>query len=409
MNNLSVFQRLKDLESPDATMADTKPLVLSHGEGSFVWDVDGKQYIDLCAGFGSLSLGHKHPRIQKVLEQSSLYQGMGDVYASVSKTDCLESLKNLLPKEFSRGALAVTGSQAVEMAVKTAALASRGSGIICFSGAYHGLDLGVLPLAGRDDFREPFSSLMKKDNVERLPYGCPMSTLEEALKNLAKKKIKPACVVVEPILGRGGIKHPPKNWLKELSDFCQNHKILFILDEILTGSGRTGSITKSSSVPCDIICLGKALGGGFPISACFAKENVMKAWDLGQDESLHTGTFFGHPLVCEVSKETLNEIKESSLCKRSLSLGNEIRELLMKTLSPISSFQEVRGEGLLFGIELKEDGQAFKLMKSLREKGVIAIPCGEKSKTLSLTPALNIDASLLKESVKIIADCLKTL
>ena len=165
MNNFSVFRRLKEIESQDATMQDDKPLILSRGKGSFVWDVEDKKYIDLCGAFGSLALGHSHPRLRSVLDRNSLHQGMGDVYAALSKVECFETLRGVLPKKLSRGAFAVTGSQAVEMAIKTACLATGGSGVISFSGAYHGLDLGVLPLAGRDDFKEPFKDFFPKDNT----------------------------------------------------------------------------------------------------------------------------------------------------------------------------------------------------------------------------------------------------
>lgn len=407
MNNSSVYKRLKDVESSDATMSDPHPLVLSHGEGAFLWDVQGSQYIDLCAGFGSLSLGHGHPRLKATLAKASLYQGMGDVYGSLAKTECLELLSSLLPAELSRGAFAVTGSQAVEMAVKSACLATGGSGIICFSGGYHGLDLGVLPLAAREDFRDPFRSLFKEENVERLSYGCELSSLEAALQAFKARSIKPACVIVEPILGRGGAITPPEGWLQKLSDFCQEHGVLFILDEILTGSGRTGAFSKAHSVPCDLVCLGKAMGGGFPISVCFGRDSVMKHWDKGQDESLHTGTFFGHPLMCELSKETLLEISEESLGERSSEIGSKIRKFIEEQLGEFSEFKMVRGEGLLIGLEFHTEGFAVKLMKDLRKKGVIAIPCGEKGKTLSLTPALNIELSLLEESILKIKECLQ--
>ena len=409
MNNLSVFKRLKKIESQDATMPDEKPLVLSRGKGSFLWDVEGKKYIDLCGGFGSLALGHKHPRLQSVLEKSSLYQGMGDVYASLSKLECLEVLKGFLPEKISRGSFAVTGSQAVEMAIKTACLATGGSGVISFSGAYHGLDLGVLPLAGRNDFKEPFKDFFPKDKTQILSYGASSESLLKALEGFKVKGVKPACVVVEPVLGRGGVVFPKEGWLQKLSLFCKENKILLILDEILTGLGRIGSYSSSFEVDCDLVCLGKLLGGGFPLSACFGKEEVMKAWDLGREESLHTGTFFGHALMCELAKETLLEIKESSLCERSLELGSFAKEFLESELKDVFEFKEVRSKGLLLGLEFKEDGFAVSLMRRLKEKGVVAIPSGEKARILSLTPPLNIEKDVLKEAMSLIIESVQEL
>lgn len=409
MNNLEAYTRLKALESPDATMPDEKPFILERGEGSYVWDLDGKKYIDLCAGFGSLTLGHNHPRLKRVLANFTLYQSMGDVYASRSKVECLEVLKSLLPEDFTQGALSATGSQAVELAIKTACLYTGGSGVISFTEGYHGLDLGVLPFTGRDDFRAPFKSLLRDENAERVPYNCSDEDLEAAFSALKARGVQPACVVAEPILGRGGMVLPEKDFLQRLSSFCQKNGMLLILDEILTGLGRTGSYTSSSEIPCDIICLGKALGGGFPISVCFAKGDIMKSWDLGQTESIHTGTFFGHAMICEISKETLLEIKEKSLSEKAKELGVFLEKSLKEKLSHLEIVKDIRVKGLMGAIELKEAGLAVKAMFRLREKGLVVIPSGKEGRNIALTPALNISKETLEEAITILTETLATL
>ncbi len=406
LNNRNVYTRLKATECPDATMVDNNPLILERGEGSYVWDLDGKKYIDLCAGFGSLALGHNHKRLKKILENSTLYQGMGDVYASRSKLECLETLKSFLPEDFTHGAFAVTGSQAVELALKTACLYTGGSGVISFTEGYHGLDLGLLPITGREDFRAPFKGLLAKEIVEHVPYNSSNEKLEAALSALKRREVKPACVIAEPILGRGGMILPEEGFLERLSSFCKKNGILLILDEILTGLGRIGTYTSSHEISCDIICLGKILGGGFPISSCFAKKDIMKSWDLGQVESLHTGTFFGHPLMCELSKETLLEIKENSLAEKAKQLGEFLEKSLKEKLSHSKKIKDIRIRGLMGAIEFKEDGLAAKAMFSLRENGLILIPSGKEARTLSMTPALNISKDTLEEAISILTQTL---
>ncbi len=400
MNNINWFQRLKNIECPDATMEAPNPIVLSRGQGSLVWDIESKPYIDLCAGFGSLALGHSHPRLQQVLQKTELFQGMGDVYPTEAKITALETIKQHLPDYLSHGAFAITGGQAVELAIKTASLATGGSGVICFDQGYHGLDLGVLPLAGREDFKEPFQSLFKQENVERVAYGAPMEELEQALNNFKRKKIIPSSVIVEPILGRGGVIIPPEGWLAELANFCQKQDILLIYDEIMTGMGRTGSFTHAESVPCDILCLGKALGGGFPISACFSTQKIMDAWKQGQKEALHTGTFFGHPLMCEMVTETIREIEDKNLIKQACETGQYLKSEIQKKLKDFPEFKEVRVKGLMCGLEFKSPSYGVKLMNDLIPEGVIVLPCGPDGRSLSIIPAFNIERELLDQALE---------
>ena len=407
MNNINWFRRLKNIECPDATMEAPNPIVLSKGKGSLVWDLDSKPYIDLCAGFGSLTLGHDHPRLRKVLQEAPLFQGMGDVYPTDAKITALETIKSKLPSYLSYGAFAITGGQAVELAVKTAALATGGSGVICFDEGYHGLDLGVLPLAGREDFKKPFASLFNEENVEQVAYSAPKKLLKEALDRFKERNIKGSCVVVEPIQGRGGVVFPPKGWLQELADFCKEHGLMLIYDEIMTGMGRAGSYTFAEKVPCDILCLGKALAGGFPLSAVFSTHKIMDSWKLGQEEALNTGTYFGHPLMCRMATETINEVAEKNLITQATETGQYLKKIVEEKLSPFAEFKEVRVQGLLCGIEFKSPGFGAKLMHALIPEGVIVLPCAKDARTLSLIPAFNIERKLLDEALDKIVKVMK--
>ncbi|MBI2603810.1 MAG: aspartate aminotransferase family protein [Deltaproteobacteria bacterium] len=402
MNNLHWLKRLQDLECPDATWSpEDDPLVLETAQGSLLSDVEGRSYIDLCAGFGSLPLGHNHETVREILHKHSneIIHGLGDVYPSRFKIELMETLASLLPPSLDRMALAVTGSQAVELAMKTAILATGRSGFVSFEGAYHGLDMGSLSLTGREDFIQPFHSWFRQDRVTQLPFRCSMDLLRSTFRSMEKASAAPAAVIVEPIQGRGGVRAAGLEWLSRLRELCTQEGVLLIFDEIFTGLGRSGRITFAEEVPCDLLCLGKTLGGGFPLSACVGPAKIMSAWPVNKGEALHTGTFFGHPLSCQVANATLQMLAKEALWQRTKSLGTVFKEMLNRTLLHHPSVKEVRGEGFMLAIEFKRPGVGAVFMNQLRKAGVIAIPCGHNGECLSLTPAFNITEQLLNDAV----------
>ncbi|MCX6126946.1 MAG: aspartate aminotransferase family protein [Proteobacteria bacterium] len=396
--------RLAAVECRDSTYkAKADPLVFARAEGSLVWGVDGKKYIDLCAGFGALPLGHNSLAFQEVAgsylsERPPVEHAMGDVYPSVEKVLFLETLRGMLPAPFGKGAVALSGGQAVEIALKTAILATGKTGFVVFDGAYHGLDLGVLPLTAREDFRLPFKSWIAEDNVLRIPYGSGEKVLLKAIGFL-EETCGFAAILVEPVQGRAGVITPQLGWLNLLSEVTHHHDGLLIFDEVFTGFGRLGCVTSAEYIDADILCFGKAIGGGFPISACFAKDEIMNAWPESTGESLHTGTFFGHPFCAAVGRKTMEQILAQGLTARALEIGRFALEVLSAQLASHPLVRGIRGQGLMLGVEFSVDGLGARLMDTLRKFGVIALPSGPRGETLSLTPALNIDAGLLESAL----------
>ena len=394
--NSSLMATLKAWECRDSTYQAASPaLVFARAKGSRIWDVEGREYIDLCAGFGVTALGHNNPVQRAVLErsfgeESAIIHGMGDVYPSVDKIKLLEYIGTQLPPFLSRGTLALSGGQAVEMAVKTAQIATRRSGFITFQDSYHGLDLGILPLTSRADFKEPFLQWMPSHLVQELPYGAAMATIEAAIEAQHTEGFGTAGVIVEAVQGRAGIRMAPDGWLLRLSELCRAKGVLLIFDEVFTGLGRIGSFSSSFEVPCDLICLGKALGGGLPLSACFGRAEVMDAWPQNQGEALHTGTFFGHPLSCRLGLATLETIQNDNLIERSQNFGARMITDLKEQLGASPRLKDVRGKGLMIGIELDKKGLGAVLMDSLRPLGVIALASGTYCEGISLTPALTL-------------------
>ena len=238
-----------------------------------------------------------------------------------------------------------------------------------------------------------------------MPYG---ASKEEITKGISKLKTAGlAAIIAEPIQGRAGVNSPPRGWLTMLSEIAHEHFGLLILDEVFTGFGRIGTLSSAAEANADISCFGKAIGGGFPISACFAKERIMNAWPESPGEAIHTGTFFGHPFSAAVGRRTILAIKEQELANRSKILGKEIKIWLSEALKESALVKDIRGEGLFLGIEYTVPGFAAVLMDKLRERGVIALPSGATGAVLSITPALNIPEDILFDALAHIVDLSK--
>lgn len=408
------LQRLKAVECRDATFPSADPaVVFATADGSIIHSVDGRHYIDLCAGFGALPLGHNSVPMRSAFAARieagpvALTHGMGDVFASRVKIELLETLVSHLPSHLTRAALALSGSQAVELAMKTAMLRTGHHGFIVFEHGYHGVELGVLPLTARADFREPFAGWSRPAAVIRLPFGCAPGLIEGAVRRLQQTPgIGFAGICLEPLQGRAGIRLIGEEWLSAVHSLCHASAGLLIFDEVFVGLGRTGKMSFSSLVPADLICLGKALGGGMPLSACVGTEDAMQAWPESAGEAIHTGTFFGHPLSCEIGLSTLRTLVEDNWLTHVKEHGvywlSNLRDRYLNHPDVI----EVRGQGFMWGIEFSRPGMGASLADKLRQRGVLALPSGGHGEVLSLTPAFNIPAATLTEALDQLSDAL---
>jgi 4-aminobutyrate aminotransferase/(S)-3-amino-2-methylpropionate transaminase len=303
-------------------MEPEAPIFWERAAGSNVWDVDGNRFVDLGAGFGVASAGHAHPRVVAALcEQGErLLHGMGDVHPSSVKVELLERLAALFPGgAAARAVLGSSGSDAVEIALKTAQLATGRAGVIAFEGAYHGLSLGALDATHRREFREPFAA--------RLPGATAFARFgdfEDVARLVAASRVPFGAVLVEPIQGRGGERIPPDGFLTALRALCDREGLLLIADEVYTGFGRTGrwfACDHESVVP-DLLCVGKGLASGMPISACIGRAAVMDAWPPSRGEALHTQTFLGHPPGCAAALAAIAVIEDEKLVQRAAERGH---------------------------------------------------------------------------------------
>ena len=394
------------------------PIVLATGRGSNVFDADGNRYVDLAAGFGSVLLGHSAKNVMRALEGQSdrLTQALGDVYSADTKIALLERLVALHPGESPRVLLATSGGDAVTAAIKTAMLATGRPGLCAFEGAYHGLGYGPLPACGlRPSYRAPFAPQLNT-RVTFAPYPRRSEDLDRSLSavDAALAGGEVGAVLLEPVLGRGGCVVPPKGFVRQLHELAHRHGALVVADEIWTALGRAGSMLRTREVllaeggkdaDLDIVCLGKGLGGGLPVSACVAPEPIMQAW-ARVPPVVHTSTHAGWPLACATAVATIDTLRFRKLPERATEMGQRALADLLGALAGKPGVVEVRGVGLMIGIELDGPERALRACRQMLERGYLLLGGGVRGETLTLTPALTIEEDLLGSAASALADCL---
>jgi 4-aminobutyrate aminotransferase/(S)-3-amino-2-methylpropionate transaminase len=388
------------------------PIVYAEGDGSNVVDVDGNRYVDLAAGFGALLLGHVPARVAGAVDEQRerLWLALGDVYPSDAKVVLCQRLAKLWPEEGARVLLGSSGADAVTAAMKTALLATGRPGVVAFDGGYHGMSHGPLAACGlRPSFREPFAGQLGT-NVSFAPYPACEEELAGALNAVrgALARGDVGAVLVEPVLGRGGCVVPPSGFLWALREACDASQALLVCDEIWTGLGRSGAWLASvdAGVVPDVVCLGKGLGAGLPVSACIGGAHAMAAWGAHGGTTIHTATHFGAPLACAAAVATLDVLTEERLPERALDVGRRWTEKLRRATQE-RGVAQVRGRGLMVGVAL--DGgaaRALAVTRRLLRRGWIVLTGGARGDVLTLTPPLDVAEDLLDAFVGALGDVL---
>lgn len=406
----SVLKLLARYESRNVTYRDPDgswPIVWQRAKGGHVWDAEGRRYLDLTAAFGVAAAGHANAAVVRAgqRQMGKLLHAMGDVHPHALKAELARELSRLTFERWTRRQVTGkvifgnSGFEAVEAALKTARLATGRKHIIAFRGGYHGLGYGALNATHREDFREPFRNQLGEFGLfAHFPHDAP--SLRKAGRELTQlfRRHKIGAVLLEPIQARGGINLPPTGFLPLLRSLCDQHGALLIVDEIYTGFGRTGkwfAVEHAGVVP-DVICLGKALTGGFPLSACVGRAELMDtAWPESQGEAIHTSTFLGHPVGCAMALAQIDEIRRHKLPAVALVTGRWLRKQLSELRPPSARWRfEVRGIGLMAGLEIRHaDGrpamsESLALIKQMLHQGFILLPEGEYANVISFTPPL---------------------
>jgi len=343
-------------------------VVLSKGEGVWVWDVDGAKYMDMLAAYSALNQGHRHPRILKALEeQTERITLTSRAFHNDRMGEFLEKLCKVAGKE--KALPMNTGAEAVETAIKAArkwgykikGVPPGAAEIVTCAGNFHGRTTTIVGFSTEAQYRDGFGPFTP--GFVTIPYGDI-----EALKNAINENT--VGFLVEPIQGEGGVVVPPEGYLKEAAELCKKHNVLFIADEIQTGLGRTGKMfcCEHENVVPDIYILGKALGGGvYPVSAIICNDDIMQVFTPGD----HGSTFGGNPLGSAVGLAALDVLIEEKLPERAAELGSYFMDELRKIDSP--HVDHVRGKGLMIGVVIKESsGIARPFCERLRNEGILA-------------------------------------
>jgi 4-aminobutyrate aminotransferase len=397
------------------------PLVVKQGQGMVVEDVDGNLFLDFMAGIAVCSTGHSHPRVVQAIEEQArkFLHICGSDYYYEPMADLAEKLGRLAPGAAPKKIFFTnSGAEAVEAAFKLARHHTKRQHVIAFHGAFHGRTLGALSLtASRASHRAYFGPLIP--GVHHLPYGfcrrcpyrltygsCGIECVSVIEKSLFRHEVRPdevAAIFVEPIQGEGGYVVPPPEYLPMLQDLCRKHGILLVTDEIQSGFGRTGKMFASEhwGIEPDIVCAAKGIASGMPLGAMIARAEI-STWT----RSSHGSTFGGNPVACAAALATI-ELLEEGLVENAAKVGAVLKERLTALKGRHAVIGDVRGLGLMIGVEFEKDDGSHahdselrdRVMQKCFEKGLLLLSCGES--TLRFCPPLIVTAEETKTAVAI--------
>ena len=368
------------------------PVTIEKGLGSHVWDTDNKEYIDCMGGYGVALVGHRNERVVNAIKtqldkiitvHSSLY--------SKTREEFLENLMKIAPKGLSQVHLNNSGAESIEAAIKFARKFTGKKGMIAMNGSYHGKSLGALSLTFNPKYRKSFQPLV--DKVSFSPYG-DIDGLQNTIDD------DTAFIILEPIQGESGIHVPPDGFLQKVRKICDENEILLIFDEIQSGLGRTGRMWASEhwETSPDILCLAKGIAGGVPMGATLVRPDILSVMNKGE----HSSTFGGNPLSCSAGTATIQALTQDGLIDNAEKMGQKFRQGLEDLKSKHSIIREVRGKGLMIGVELKFEVKDI-LLEGI-EKGELLLYSGRN--ILRLLPPLVITEDEVRKSLEILDELL---
>jgi acetylornithine/N-succinyldiaminopimelate aminotransferase len=365
------------------------PVALVEGRGSRVVDTEGREYVDLTAGWGVCCIGHCHPElVAAIRDQAGRLMQTTNLFYTLPQLDLIEQLDAITPAELTRSFLVSSGSEAMEGAIKLAHRATGRRKFVSTENAFHGRTLGALGLIGQAKHRDPYRALLPEPVI--VPFG-------DAAAAARAVDSETAAFVVEPVQGEGGVNVPPEGYLRALREVCRERGALLVLDEIQTGIGRTGRMLalEHEGVVPDILTLGKGLGGGFPVAAFLCTEEVAATVQPGD----HGGTYAGNPLAAAAARAVLSVVQREKLVERAAELGARLGARLAGFAAERPDLaREARGRGLLQALVLADAEEAAALPRRALARGVLAnVTAG---RVLRLFPALNVPEDDLWRAVE---------
>ncbi len=376
----------------EAVAAYKRPIRLVRGEGALVFDDQGQRYIDCVGGIAVANVGHANPRVvAAITQQAARLISCPELFYNDARATYLERLAVTLPTGMNRVFLCNSGTEAVEAAIKFARFSTGRPQILAAMRGFHGRTLGALSATWDKAYRAPFEPLVPE--YQHIRYN-DAAALEAALSD------RTAAVLLEVVQGEGGVRPASPDYLHMAARLCQERGALLILDEVQTGFGRTGRMYahEHAGIVPDLLCLAKGIAGGIPMGATCLGPRVTT-----MPAGLHSSTFGGNPLACAAAIATLDELQERCLPERAAALGARLLEHLQALAAASSLIREVRGLGLMLGIELREHVQPY--LKALAERSVLALTASPS--VIRLVPPLVIEDEQLEQVATALEEVLR--
>ncbi|KAA0955468.1 aspartate aminotransferase family protein [Sporosarcina sp. ANT_H38] len=412
------------------SMAKDHPnLPVVKAEGCYYYGADGKRYLDFTSGIAVENVGHRHPKVVQAIKDSAdhLIHGPSGVIIYESILRLAAELQKILPPKLDNFFFANSGTEAIEGALKLAKYVTKRPYIVSFTGCFHGRSIGALSVTtSKSKYRK---HLQPSWLTYQLPYALPeylptdadpdvyfAEKLERDAELLFNHQVDPeevACMIIEPIMGEGGYIIPPASWLKKIREICDRHGILLIFDEVQTGFGRTGNwfAAQTFDVKPDIMAIAKGIAAGLPLSATVASKELMEQWPLGS----HGTTFGGNPIACSAALASLEVIQEEKLLENTQEMGAYALARLLEMKEQFPIIRDVRGVGLMIGIELgdpqtgKPSGQTvMEVLDYSLENGVLFYLCGNSGEVIRMIPPLTINKEQIDVGLAVLIAALET-
>ncbi|MEM3640668.1 MAG: aspartate aminotransferase family protein [Candidatus Bathyarchaeia archaeon] len=369
-----------------------RPVVLCKGEGVYLWDINGKKYLDFTGNYGVCILGYSHPEIfQAIKSQAEKLTACHGSFYNETRATFLEKLIKIAPKGLSRAFLGNSGAEAVECAIKMARKYTGKPEIIAMMGGYHGKTMGALSATWKEKYREPFEPLVP--GFKHVPrYN--IQRVKEAITE------KTAAIIAEPIQGESGVIVPPEDFFPSLRELCDKTGILLIMDEIQTGMGRTGKMFACEhwGITPDILCVAKSIAGGLPLGATLTTEEIASKLEVGE----HTSTFGGNPVACAAAAATIDVLLKENLLERVEKVGKYFLEKLKELQLKHGIVREARGRGLMLGLELRVE--VLNVILEAMQKGVLLLDAGRT--VVRFLPPFIITEKEVNEAITVLDEIL---
>ncbi|KYG59308.1 aspartate aminotransferase family protein [Planococcus maritimus] len=413
------------------SMAKDHPnLPVVKAEGCYYYGADGRTYLDFTSGIAVENVGHRHPKVVQAIKDGAdhLIHGPSGVIIYESILKLAYELQQIMPGKLDNFFFANSGTEAIEGGIKLAKYVTKRPYVVSFTGSFHGRSMGALSVStSKSKYRK---HMQPSWLTYQLPYAHPddlpegadpavffPEKLERDIEKLFNHQVTPeevACIILEPVLGEGGYIIPPKEWLEKVREICDRHGILLIFDEVQTGFGRTGNwfAAQTFGVTPDIMAVAKGIAAGLPLSATVASKELMDQWPLGT----HGTTFGGNPLACSAALASIEVLKEERLLENAQTLGAYALKELDKLKQKHPVIREVRGVGLMIGIELMDtktkrpDGKAvMEVLDDCLKQGVLFYLCGNSGEVIRMIPPLVVTQEQIDEGIQVLDQALTNL